>query len=362
MKKNWKRHLFAACLCGCMLLPIAPPASAAEFAADITPDMTMKQLRRNPGITAAGISTYDHMDGGNDYLRRKYENETLEEYVGSEKGADCARSLNMAIENYDRGVQVIWQLYSPEEIAQNPALGMVQLYYYPAQQPDAEYVLVVGGNAGIDSGHLGEALASAYQLHEQGFAVFSLRYRSCIDATDDAPLEDAMRALKFIDDNAEHFGVRRENYALLGYSSGGHILGLLASESPKYGYRQLGVPAPAALLLAYPVNDFLEFKPVYSAYMDPYSLEDHYYWHTVSGEITANYPPTYLWCGRNDNILKMLDWRRQVPAIEKALQCKGVTHTAIYYDNAEHAVGVGQGTDAEGWITDAVAFWRDQCR
>ena len=156
--------------------------------------------------------------------------------------------------------------------------------------------------------------------------------------------------------------MQREDYALLGYSSGGHIVGLAASENKKYGYRQLGIPAPAAVILGYPVNDFFELKPVYSVLMDPSKPCGHYYWHTVSGEITSNYPPTYVWCGRNDGTLAGMGWNRQVPEIEKALQDAGVTHQAVYYDNAGHAVGVGHGTEAEGWIADAVAFWEEQCR
>lgn len=161
MKKKWKQCLTAG-VCGCLLLAAAAlPASAADFAADITPDMTMKQVRSDPGVIATGVSTYDCTDATSALLRKAYENRTVEEYVGAEKAADAAESLNLAIKNYDRGVQVTWQVYTPEEIAADPELGMVQLFYFPAEQPNAKYVLVVGGNAHIKTGEFGEALASA---------------------------------------------------------------------------------------------------------------------------------------------------------------------------------------------------------
>ena len=354
------KRKFGTMLLGLMLMAsLALPVSAETYEPNITTQMTMKEIRSNPGIVASGIATYDHTDGGEGYLRKKYENETLEEYVGSAKADDCAKSLNMAIENYNNGVQVTWQLYSPEEIEANSELGMVQLYYYPAENPNANYVLLLGGNAGIDTGHLGEALASAYQLHEQGVAVFALRYRSFMDANDDAPMYDTLRALKFIDDHAEQFQVQRENYALLGYSSGGQIVGLVGSDDAKYGYKQLGVPVPAALLMAYPVNDFFEGKLAWSVLVDPGSMKLHYYWKNISDVVTSDYPPTYFWCGKNDSILFWLDWRRQAPKLEKALADAGAEYKVIYYDNADHAVGVGNGTDAEGWLTDAVAFWKE---
>ena len=31
-----------------------------------------------------------------------------------------------------------------------------------------------------------------------------------------------------------------------------------------------------------------------------------------------------------------------------------------HYNNAPHKIGPGRGTDAEGWITEAVTFWENQ--
>ncbi len=358
MTTKLKRRLFAAGTCLCLLLAAGLPASAEYLELDVNAQMTMKQLRSDPGIIRSGITTYAHSDANSTLLRKVYENQTLEEYVGKEKIEDCVETLNMAIENGNKGIQVTWQLYSEEEIAENPALGMAQLFYFPAEQPNAKYVLTIGGNADITTGELGEAVTSAAYFHKKGYTVFALRYRTFLDAGDDASMRDALQALKFIDDHAEQFSVQREDYALLGFSSGGHIAGILASDNEKYGYRQLGVSAPAAVLLAYPVNDFFEAKPAYSVLMDPGVLEQRFYWLRISDVITPDYPPTYFWCGRSDKILALLDWNRQSPVLEKALVQKGVPHKGVYYNNAEHAVGVAHGTDAEGWMDDALAFWQ----
>jgi len=39
------------------------------------------------------------------------------------------------------------------------------------------------------------------------------------------------------------------------------------------------------------------------------------------------------------------------------LEANGVPCEVHVYENAPHAIGTGNGTDAEGWMTDAVAFW-----
>jgi len=219
MKLNLKKWLFTAGVCGCLLLSAALPVSAEYLEPDITAEMTMKEVRSDPGIVRSGITTYSHSDANSTVLRKIYENQTLGEYAGSEKIEDTVKSLNMAIDNGNKGIQVTWQLYSEEEIAENPALGMVQLFYFPAEEPNAKYVLAIGGNADITTGELGEAVTSAVSLHEKGYTVFALRYRTFMDASEDASMKDAMRALKFIDEHAEQFSVQREDYALMGFSS-----------------------------------------------------------------------------------------------------------------------------------------------
>ena len=50
----------------------------------------------------------------------------------------------------------------------------------------------------------------------------------------------------------------------------------------------------------------------------------------------------------------------QGPRLENALQKNGIVHHYTVYSDAPHAIGAGTGTDAEGWLQDAVAFWEEQ--
>ena len=165
--------------------------------------------------------------------------------------------------------------YSEEEIAAVPARAHAELYYCPAQQPGAKFAIVLSGNSLYYSGELRGGVSTAWELHEQGYAVFSLRYRIGWEAGDDAPLEDLARAIRFVMDNADTFGVSTEDYALLGYSSGGQLAGVFGNEEKGWG--RYGVPKPGVLLLAYPINNFFEAKPAYHLLMDTDRLERRYY-------------------------------------------------------------------------------------
>ena len=333
---------------------LALPAMAQE---PITPQTTMREIRQNPAVQASGLYTDIHTwERDLAWFKNAHNNETLEEVVGSGSAASCAAGLNLLIQNYESGTQITYKLYSPEEIAAQPSRDHAELYYFPADTPNARYAVVLSGNALYYSGELRGGVSTAWELHEQGYAVFSLRYRIGWEAGDDAPLEDLARAIRFVMDNADTFGVSTEDYALLGYSSGGQLAGVFGNEEKGWG--RYGVPKPGVLLLAYPINNFLGAKPAYHLLMDTDRLERRYYSYTVSKLVTPDYPPTFLWYGRNDLMLKAFVYPLQGPTLAKALEASGVPNRVEVYDNAKHGIGIGVGTDAEDWVERAAEFWQ----
>ncbi len=113
-----------------------------------------------------------------------------------------------------------------------------------------------------------------------------MRYRAYPDNDNNGPIEDIARAVKYITGHAQQFGVQTESYALIGYSSGGHLAGLFASDA--LGYKNYGMPKPGAVILAYPIVQF-----------------------------------SY---GRDDLTLNLLCWPLQGPALSKALAAHGVPY------------------------------------
>ena len=349
----------ALCALG-MLACLSLSAFAAELGEpNITEQTTMKELRENPSIKGSGFYTYcnEWIEGST-----KYDNTPIKGYVSWAASEDAAEGMNLVIENYNKGVQVTWQVYTPEEIEADPALGMVQLFYFPAKTENAKYVVVVPGNGGNTTAELNEGASIANQLHDLGYAVFVLRYRSFLNAFDNAPRYDIANAVKYLTKNAEQFGVQRENYALMGFSSGGHIVGLIGSDNERFGYKAFGIPQPAALLLGYPINDFYEVKPLYHIAIDPLIIGWRYYWTNISDVVNKNYTPTFFWYGKNDYYMECMNYEKQGPLLEKTLKESGATYQCVVYEDAPHAIGPGRHTDADGWIKLATEFWEEQCK
>ena len=111
------------------------------------------------------------------------------------------------------------------------------------------------------------------------------------------------------------------------------------------------------LLLVYPINNFYEAKPIYHLLLDTHGDGRRYYDKNISDCIDADYPPTYFWYARNDVMLMAFNYWQQGPALQQALAANGVSYQEHVYRCAQHGVGIGEGTDAEGWIKEAVAFW-----
>ena len=175
---------------------LALPAMAQE---PITPQTIMREIRQNPAVQASGLYTDIHTwERDLAWFKNAHNNETLEEVVGSGSAASCAAGLNLLIQNYESGTRITYKLYSPEEIAAQPSRDHAELYYFPADTPNARYAVVLSGNALYYSGELRGGVSTAWELHEQGYAVFVLRYRIGREAGNNAPMDDLGRAIQFI--------------------------------------------------------------------------------------------------------------------------------------------------------------------
>ena len=347
------KKFFAAVGTLCVAVCLAVSAFAAEYGEpNITTQTTMKELRENPSIKGSGFYTYcnEWIEGDT-----SYDDTPISGYVSYAAAEDAAEGMNLVIENYNKGVQITWQVYTQEQIAETPALGMVQLFYFPAETENAKYVMVVPGNGGNTTAELNEGASIANQLHELGYAVFVLRYRIWMDMGDNAPLEDLARAVEYITAHAEELGVQPEDYALVGFSSGGQVAGVFANS--KRGYGRYHVAKPGVLLLGYSVSDTSVMKPVYYTLYDIGTCGRRYYWTSLDKAVEEGYPPVYFWRGNDDSMLGPAWMPGQYNDFEKALQACNVPYKRVTYQHAPHAIGTGNGTDAEGWMTDAVAFW-----
>lgn len=74
-----------------------------------------------------------------------------------------------------------------------------------------------------DMGYMGNTLSA---ILNQGIAIASIDYRWSTQAVFPAQIQDCNRAVSFLYDNAEKYGLDKSRIALMGFSAGGHLASL----------------------------------------------------------------------------------------------------------------------------------------
>ncbi len=262
-------------------------------------------------------------------------------------------------------------VYSMEEMGRDKHKRDVKLMFFPADTPKSKrfaMILPGGGYAHLCTKQEGYPVAAA--LNRMGVNAFVLEYRAGRDCEPFAPMEDLGVALRLIQDNLEKFNVEMDKYALIGFSAGGNLAGIFASDS--HGYLDYDLPKPGAVILGYPwtcVNDWLH-HPYWNIWIGLMGIwlsnRGSFYMfgvrHMRKGRelldvqkyIKEDYPPTFMYSGSWDVLVPA---SRHADVFDAALKKNGIKHIYEKYFGVPHGIGLGIHTKAEGWLERAVDFW-----
>lgn len=280
---------------------------------------------------------------------------------GSVPGADAVRQgLQRMVDLTDAGVQLGHDLYTAAEKRANPGKAQTKLFHFPAA-PGARFAIVCAGGAYAGVGSLVEGFPVAARLNALGYHAFVLSYRVLREARFPQPADDLAAAVRFVLDRADEFGVDPDHYAVAGFSAGGHLAGAWGTRH--LGHARYGLPSPGALLLGYPALALSRADDGRGRHLERfffrnllgrgYSQADKNRVDVVL-HVHPEYPPTYLWHCRDDTTVPVAGAELMVDA----LTAHGVPHQFRVAERGGHGIGLGDATDASGWLDEAVAFWR----
>lgn len=213
-------------------------------------------------------------------------------------------------------------IYTDAEKQANPELRDTGLFFFRGNS-NAPFAICNAGGGFSYVGAMHDSFPHALELSKLGYNAFALIYRP------GEAYEDLARAITYIYDHANELGVNPTGYSLWGGSAGARMAATLGNSSY---LRQLtgrtDIPQASAVIMQY------------------------------TGYTTASQydGPTYACCGTNDGIAS---WRTMQSRIE-SLSALGIPTEFHSYNGLPHGFGLGTGTVAEGWLTDAVRFWQQQ--
>ena len=201
-----------------------------------------------------------------------------------------------------------------------------------------------------------EGAPFAKELNKLGYHAIVVYYRVKSQAHFPNPQDDLARAVREIHSRAEEWNLDMENYSVWGSSAGGHLVGSFGTES--MGYVKYGLPKPGALVLTYPVVTMgpLTHTGSRDNLIGRNPSEETVAATSIELQITAAYPPTFLWCGDTDHTVDP----ENSHMLAAALQANGIPHEFREYPGVDHGVGLGAGLACEEWFSCAVNFWENQ--
>ncbi len=247
----------------------------------------------------------------------------------------------------------------------NIAIPKIDVFAPKAPNGTAFLIAAGGGYKRIEM--QSEALPAAQWLNDRGITAFVLSYRLPAEGWEAgplAPLQDVQRALRVIRANAGTFQINPDRLGVLGFSAGGHLLGLAATRSAFASYAPIDAAdtlsaRPDLAALIYPV---ITLKPPFdhtstrkmligshpgAVLTSEWSVEDH---------VKAHCPPVFLVQAQDDPISDPQNTLIMQAACEKA----GVPVELHRLASGGHGFGMGvPGTDTAAW-PDYFATWLDK--
>ena len=220
---------------------------------------------------------------------------------------------------------------------------------------EAPFVLIMPGGGYGDVCSLIEGYSTALKFNALGVHALIVNYSVGKIANCTDPADDVAEALRFALAKREEWKLR-ESYAVCGFSAGGHLAACWGTDA--LGYRRYGLPRPEAVILAYPVvtaGNATHPGSMKRLFGKRAKEEELYELYSVEKQVTADYPPTFLWQCKGDTVVPFANSLLMVEPLEKC----GVPHLFMPVEGTAHGWGAGVGAAASGWIGKAFAFWKN---
>lgn len=231
-------------------------------------------------------------------------------------------TINYMTDEAASGQTLFYDFYTDHQKQADPAKEATGMFFFRGK-PGAPFAVISPGGGFSYVGSVHEGFPHAIALSQKGYNAFVLQYRV---GGEQVACEDLAAALSYIFRNAKTLNVSTANYSVWGSSAGARMAARIGS----YGTAVYGgdeIPRPGTVVMAY----------------------------TGHTDFTQSDPPTFAVVGDKDGIASASTMERRVNSMRSA----GIDVAFYVYQNVGHGFGLGVGTEAAGWLEDAVRFWEN---
>jgi|TARA_R110002167_G_scaffold366386_1_gene595654 acetyl esterase/lipase len=290
----------------------------------ITPSTTIGDILVHPAFKGFSARLLPRMEDQQQSELTLQQMDSLMPFHAFLNPHDIAIGLNFLVYQAGQQIPVFLELYSAAEKREDPGKTETGLLFFKGK-PGAPFAIIAPGGGFAYVATLHEGVPLARELAEQGMNAFVVRYRT--GQGQRTATEDLARAITLLFREKENLEIGTRNYSIWGASAGARTAALIGSYGPgAFGGTVLQKPACVVML---------------------------YTGHSDSGN---NEPATFVAVGDNDGISPPAAMRQRLKVLEKA----GTPVEFHVFPEVGHGFGLGTGSSAEGWIDDAIQFWRDR--
>ncbi|MBR6401548.1 MAG: alpha/beta hydrolase [Firmicutes bacterium] len=249
------------------------------------------------------------------------------------------------------------EIYSSQQKEADPTKKQAKLIFMKGKK-DMPFVVICAGGYFTSLCHFKESFPPAAALNKLGYNCFILNYRLAVPFP--LPMDDLAAAVGYILENASKLGVSKDGYSVMGFSAGGYI-------AAAFGTKELGAPAyslplPACIMGGYPLLR-LKVDNMPQEVMDKLAAlllgknwtEADLEKYDITDKLTAGYPAFYLWHCRDDMTVLFCYAEQAAETMQK----NSVKHIFRPVESGGHGIGLGEYSQADGWLDEAVKLWEE---
>lgn len=244
--------------------------------------------------------------------------------------------------------QYLWETRAPGATGDAPEdRPSIQIFLPPSYKATGTGVVICPGGAYVQIMSSYEGVDMAQWLNSVGVAAFVLNYRYSPRYYHPAPMNDALRAMRYVRYHAKEYGIVPNRIGIMGFSAGGHLASTVLTHYDE-GSKIAGDPVDAVSarpdfgILGYPIIT------LDAPYTDP-SIAVNLIGSNPSEEmrkklsnhlhVNAQTPPTFLFHTAEDSLVKMENSEMFFDALRKA----GVRSEMHIYEKGIHGAGLANG-------------------
>ena len=286
-----------------------------------TADNTVRDIVNHQAFKGFGECLLTRDDNSANYNTKLSDVALLMPYHQNVNPIVVMNTLNHMVDEVQSNKTIFYDFYKEQHKQADRAKQNTGLFFFRGDH-GAPFAIICPGGGFSYVGSLHEGFPIALELSKKGYNAFVIKYRT---GGERVACEDLAAAIDLIFTNTEMFEVSAKNYSLWGFSAGARMVSRLSS----YGTAAYGFNAhskPVAAVIAYAGHS----------------------------EFNYNDPPLFTIVGEHDRITPPAIMEQRVNAMRDV----GIDVEFHHYPEVGHGFALGTGTSAEGWINNAVQFWK----